>query len=183
MIQLGLVVTPYVDYKNTGSSRRHGVLCARGSEELWDVADFHANLEERVSVERERVLRGLVYWSVCQERAAELDPIVEQHTAAVEGLRDQIKDERQTGKAVEKRLKEKQKLYALGPDALDSERKAVELLLSDVQRQVDRVPERVAGLESGIAEHQAFIDQLQGIIAELRAVGRPALPDWLQPGA
>jgi len=177
-------------WKNMPEPRSHGILCGEplvgGNRHLWDAADFHANLAERVDTEQERVLRGLVYWSVCQERAQELAALVEEHKAAIAELRGKIADERKAGKALEKRLAEAKKTYAAAyaDDALDSERALADKLTQDIAYRIDRVEVSCAQYEADIAQHQEFVEQLTGIIAELRAVERPALPDWLtQPGA
>ena len=173
-------------YQNMPPGRNRGILCGDGDKHLWDVADFYDNLDARVGDEWEAVLRGLCRWSVSQVRAGELAALVEEHKGAIADLRGKIADERKAGAALEKRLASARKTYAAAyaDDALDSERALADKLTQDITYRIDRVDVSCVQYEADIGKHQAFVEQLTGIIAELRAVERPALPDWLtQPGA
>jgi len=183
-------MTQSYTYQDVPESRSHGILCGEplvgGNRHLWDLADFWDNLDARIGGEREAVLRGLCRWSVSQERAAELAAIIEEHKTAIADLRGKIADEHKTGKAMEKRLAEAKKTYAAAyaDDALDSERNLADKLTQDITYRIDRVEVSCVQYEADIGKHQEFVEQLTGLVAELRAVERPGLPDWLmQPGA
>lgn len=163
---------------------KHGVALQEGSDNLWDLSAFHENLDARIDAETAAVLRELCRWSVSNRRADELDLIVDEHTAAAEDLSGEIDELHKRVGPLEKRMSKKRKLYAdvFSDDALDSERQLAESMVGDLQREIDRIPEKVAGLGRDIEEHAAFITQLVELTTDLRSVRRPPLPDWLTPG-
>lgn len=182
MFQTGLTITEGGgDWKHPPVSRRHGVLCAKDDKALWDVSDFDTQLADRIDAELKRTLHDLVVWSVSQDRAGELAEIVPVHEAAVMDLRGQIEKQRKAGKSVEKKLVAKKKLFSgcFEDDALDSERRLAEKMLADIERQVERGQEKIVDMERTIEQHEAFCAQLAGLIAGLRQVQRPPLPNWL----